>query len=353
MATQCPRTEIKVGIFVLIALIVLGYMSFRLAGESFSAKKGYPLCFIVDTASGLAPNSRVEMAGIPIGYVRKIRLYHGEAKVCLIIYKKYKIAKDATVWVRTKGILGDKYVEIHQGHVNKGVLPPGGRIAKVIRPEDLDELFVDMGPVFQDFKSIANSLAKTIGSKQGEENIKETLSNIRSATASLKVITAQIKEGKGTLGKLLTDDSMYYQLKDAIASINKIATNLNKGKGTLGKLLTDDTVYMQLKDTMATLKKTVNSLNVVADRLKNGEGTLGKLMYSNDIYNKLQDTVNNLDKLTKNLNSGKGTLGKLLTDDSLYKEAQKTLHNVNKAAQGLNEQVPVTILGAVVGAAVR
>jgi len=353
MATQCPRTEIKVGIFVLFALIVLGYMSFRLAGENFSSKKGYSLCFVVDTASGLAPNSRVEMAGIPIGYVRKVRLYNGEAKVCLVIYKKYKIAKDATVWVRTKGILGDKYVEIHQGHLNKGVLPPGGRIAKVIRPEDLDELFVDMGPVFQDFKSIANSLAKTIGSKQGEENIKETLNNIRSATASLKVITSDIKSGKGTLGKLLTDDSIYYQLKDTIASINKVANNLNQGKGTIGKLLTDDTIYMQLKDTMFTLRKTVASLNIIADRIKKGEGTLGKLIYSEDIYNKLQDTVNNLDKLTKNLNNGKGTLGKLLTDDSLYKEAQKTLHNVNKAAQGLNEQVPVTILGAVVGAAVR
>ncbi len=353
MATQCPRTEIKVGIFVLIALVVLGYMSVRLAGENFSAKKGYSLCFIVDTASGLAPNSRVEMAGIPIGYVKKIKLYKGEAKVCLIIYKRYKIAKDATVWVRTKGILGDKYVEIHQGNIGKGVLPPGGRITKVIRPEDLDELFVDMGPVFQDFKSIANSLAKTIGSKQGQKDIKETLNNIRSATDSLKVITKNLKEGRGTLGKLLTDDTMYYQLKNAITSVNKIANNLNKGKGTLGKLLTDDTVYMQLKDTMATLRKTVASLNIVADRLKNGEGTLGKLMYSNDIYDKLEDTVNNLDKLTKNLNNGKGTLGKLLTDDSLYKEAKKTLHNVNKAAQGLNEQVPVTILGTVVGAAVR
>ncbi len=351
--SKCPRTEMKVGIFVLLALLIVGYMSFKLGGQSISTRKGYPLYFIVDSASGLAPNSRVEMAGIPIGYVKSISLINGEAKVSIIIYDRYKIARNSTVWVRTKGILGDKYVELHQGNTNNGILSPGERITRVIRPQDLDELFVNMGPVFEDLKSVANSLANTIGTKQGEENLKETLSNIKDATRSIKIISQRLQNGQGTLGKLLTSDKLYNQLESTMDSLQQVANNINHGKGTIGKLINDDTVYNQIESTMTSLNKTVNSLNVVADRLKNGQGTLGKLMASDELYNELKSTVTSLNKVAKNLQQGKGTLGKLLTDDSLYKETKETLHNVNKAAQGLNEQVPITILGTVVGAAVR
>jgi len=101
------------------------------------------------------------------------------------------------------------------------------------------------------------------------------------------------------------------------------------------------------------LKQTVANLESVSKRLERGEGTLGKLMTDEKLYKDLKAISEDLRKITAQIESGQGTLGKLLKDDSLYTEAKKTLKSVNRAAKGVEEQVPITVLGVMAGAAMR
>jgi phospholipid/cholesterol/gamma-HCH transport system substrate-binding protein len=346
MAAESAKTEIKVGLFVLAALLVLGYLSLRLGGESLAPRKGYELYLLVDTASGLASNSMVEMAGVEVGRVKRIEVSGSEAKVTMLIYPEFHVAADSEIWIRTKGVLGDKFLEIRQGDVNKGVLESGSRIAHVVRPIDLDELFVDMGPVMEDLKSVAKGLGEVIGSEEGREKTSEILTNLRDATSSISTVAGNLEKGKGALGKLLTDESLYVEAKESVSVLNEVATKINRGEGTLGKLVNDETLYQEARET-------VGSLKAVSLKLDRGDGTLGKLINDDSLYRSAKETMTTLQNAAEDIKKGEGTLGKLMQDDSLYNEAKKTLDSVNKAAEGVQEQVPITVFGTLVGTAVR
>lgn len=346
MATIGGRTEIMVGLFVLAALSVLGILSLRLGSETLAPQKGYELDLLVDTASGLAPNSRVEMAGIEIGRIKEVSIEGDRARVLLNIYPEYQVALDSTAWIRTKGLLGDKFIEVRQGHPDQGTFQPRGRIGKVVRPVDLDELFVDMGPVMEDLKGVAGGLGEVIGSEEGRLNLRESMANLREATASIKVVSNRMEKGEGALGKLLTDDTLYEDARESVATLKKVADKVNRGEGTLGKLISDEDLYEEAE-------ATIGSLKAFAEMLEKGEGTLGKLASQDDLYRQAEETLTALREVAEKVKSGEGTLGKLLEDESLYSEAKEALHNVNKAAEGVQEQVPVTIFGTLVGTAVR
>ncbi|WP_456371387.1 MlaD family protein [Thermodesulfatator atlanticus] len=342
------NTEIKVGIFVLITLLALGYMSLQLGEEKIFAKKGYPLKAVFENVSGLVPGARVEMAGVEIGRVASIGLADGRALVIMRIQDGIKIAKDATAAIRTKGVLGDRYVEIKQGNA-KEFLAPGEMIVKTVTPMDLDQILTEIGPAFKDIREITAGIKEVLLSEEVRANFKQMSIDVREAAKAFREINEKLAKGEGTLGKLIADDKLYYKLESIADNLNQAAIKINQGEGTLGKLLNDDSLYKEIEQTIADLNETSRTLKQVAQKLESGEGTLGKLISDDELYNQLNETVKSLNNVAQRLESGEGTLGKLLTDDTLYLELKKTLRNVNQAAVGLQEQMPITILGTVGG----
>jgi phospholipid/cholesterol/gamma-HCH transport system substrate-binding protein len=339
-------TELKVGIFVFLGILALLYLTFRLAQEAFAPKDTYRLYAVFDSVSGLIKGAKIEMAGVPIGKVGEISLTpEGKAKVELLIFKRYKVQEDATALVRTFGVLGDKFVEIRPGS-SQAYLSEGGMIAKTESPVDLDQILANIGPTVEGLKEV-------LGTQEGKENLKILVANIKDASESFKKIAEKVEKGQGTLGKLVADDKLYKDLSATSQSLKNIAQQIERGEGTLGKLVKDETLYKTLKNTASNLEK-------VSHKLERGEGTLGKLINEDELYKDLRvlskdlkNTAQNLDKIVARLEKGEGTLGKLLKDDSLYTEAKKTLKSVNRAAKGVEEQVPITVLGTVAGAAMK
>ncbi|MCS7198744.1 MAG: MlaD family protein [Caldimicrobium sp.] len=345
--------ELKVGIFVFLGILALLYLTLQLAQEAFAPKDTYKIYGVFDSVSGLIRGAKVEMAGVPIGKVGDISLTpEGKAKVELLIFKKYKIQEDAVGVVRTFGVLGDKFIEIRPG-TSPNYLSEGGTIAKTESPVDLDQILASIGPAVEGLKEV-------LGTKEGKENLRILVANIRDASESFKKIADKVEKGQGTLGKLIADDKLYMEftaisqsLKNASQKIEGLANQIDRGEGTLGKLIKDETLY-------ATLKNTASNLERVSKKLEKGEGTLGKLIADEEIYRDLKNlskdlrnTAQNLDKIVAKIERGEGTLGKLVKDDSLYNEAKRTLRSVNRAAKGVEEQVPITVLGTVAGAAMK
>lgn len=344
--TSKASTETKVGIFVFLGILALLYLTVQLAQEAFTPKDSYKIYAVFDSVSGLIKGAKVEMAGVPIGKVGEISLTpEGKAKVELLIFKKYKIKEDSVAVVRTFGVLGDKFIEIKPG-TSQIYLAEGGIINNTESPVDLDQILASIGPAVDGLKEI-------LGSQEGRENLKILVANIKDASESFKKIAEKVEKGQGTLGKLIADDKLYKDLSATSQSLKNIAQQVEKGEGTLGKLVKDESLYL-------TLKNTANSLEKVSKKLEKGEGTLGKLINEDDLYKDLRvlskdlkSAAQNLDKILAQIEKGEGTLGKLLKDESLYTEAKKTLKSVNRAAKGVEEQVPITVLGTVAGAAMK
>lgn len=338
--------EVKVGIFVLIGLIVLGYMTLKVERRSLKTVEGYEVAALFDSASGLVKNSGVQIAGIEVGRVKDIALHNNQAKVTMTIKKGVQIYGDAKAVLRTQGVLGDKYVEIMPGTDKSPKLAAGATIADTRSTIELDHLLAKALPAMDNIQSVTQSLNEVLGTEEGKNNLKETFTNVRKTTEDVRQITLGIVQGEGTIGKLVKDDRLYKDMLITVAGLKDTVGDMRAGQGSLGKFLKDETLYQDTQKTMMSLQK-------VANKIEAGEGTLGKLVNDETLYKDAKETLANLNQATQKINDGQGTLGKLVNDESLYKEAKYTMRTVNKAMEGFNEQIPVSIFGTLLGTFIK
>jgi phospholipid/cholesterol/gamma-HCH transport system substrate-binding protein len=133
------RVNTAVGIFLLLGILALGYLSVKLGRVSFLGASGYVVIVDFPSIGGLKVGSNVEIAGVEIGRVEAIRLADYQARVTLRVSADVKLQEDAIASIKTKGLIGEKYVRISPGGSDK-LIPPNGRIREVEAPVDFEEL---------------------------------------------------------------------------------------------------------------------------------------------------------------------------------------------------------------------
>lgn len=131
--------NVSVGLFVLLGLLALGYLSVKLGRVSLLGGGAYFVTAEFPSVGGLKTGSTVEIAGVEIGRVEGIALKDYEALVTLRINLGIKLQEDAIASIKTKGLIGEKYLRISPGGSEK-IIPPGGRIREVEAPVDFEEL---------------------------------------------------------------------------------------------------------------------------------------------------------------------------------------------------------------------
>ncbi|RLB10180.1 MAG: outer membrane lipid asymmetry maintenance protein MlaD [Deltaproteobacteria bacterium] len=134
-------TEFLVGIFLLLGMISLAYLSLSLGEVTvFGKSKYYQVSAVFSSVAGLKKDAVVSMAGVEIGRVIDISLTEDkEALVRMRIRRNIKLEEDSIASIKTMGIIGDKYIMISPGASDE-VIPPGGRIMETEPPLDLEEL---------------------------------------------------------------------------------------------------------------------------------------------------------------------------------------------------------------------
>jgi phospholipid/cholesterol/gamma-HCH transport system substrate-binding protein len=131
--------ELTVGAFVLVGLACLAYLAIHL-GKMEVWGGGYQISGTFDNVGGLKVGAAVEVAGVDVGRVERIRLSSGDrARVVMQLEPGIKIYDDAIASIRTKGIIGDKYVKLSPGSSEK-LLPPGGMIHDTESAVEWEEL---------------------------------------------------------------------------------------------------------------------------------------------------------------------------------------------------------------------
>jgi phospholipid/cholesterol/gamma-HCH transport system substrate-binding protein len=131
--------DLGVGIFVLIGLIALGGMSAKLGRVDFLGNPGYVVSADFPSVGGLKAGSTIEIAGVEVGRVDRILLQDYQARVIMVIQPQVKLQDDSIASIKTKGLIGERYVRISPGGSEKLILP-NGRIREVEPPIDIEEL---------------------------------------------------------------------------------------------------------------------------------------------------------------------------------------------------------------------
>jgi phospholipid/cholesterol/gamma-HCH transport system substrate-binding protein len=133
------RVEVGVGLFVILGALALGYLSVKLGRVELLGRGGYTVIANFPSVGGLKAGSSVEIAGVEVGRVEKIRLVNDEAEVALWINDSIKLPDDSIASIKTKGLIGEKYIRLSPGGSDK-IIKPNGRIREVEAPVDIEEL---------------------------------------------------------------------------------------------------------------------------------------------------------------------------------------------------------------------
>lgn len=355
--------EIVAGLFFFAALLLLARYTILLSKEGFAKK--FEIAVQFDDVSGLADGDNVSIRGVGIGRVAKPRLADGHVVVPLRLKEPLVLYKDYKIEIRNSSVLGGHYIAVDAGTPAAGVLPAGAQVLG-LPPADLVQ---ETTKLVQTVKGEVEKIRDTIEKEQVVSKIAKFVDNV-------SVITDGMREGKGTLGKMLNDDAMYTKVSDAFASLRTAGDNINglvadvrAGKGTLGKFVTDDKLYADVVDVVGNLKEGKGTLgklltddgmyanlNVatanfrqISEHMVRGESSLGRLMMDKgELYLSLKNTLSSAEEVAVALKEGKGTLGKLAMDPALYEDTRKTILEIRGAVQDFREQTPVSTFGGLI-----
>lgn len=131
--------ELAVGLFVLAGILCLAYLSITLGKMEVVGAKGYEISAIFSNSGGVKEGSNIVIAGVDVGRVKSIALENYQARVLLTLPPEIKIQEDAIASIKTKGLVGEKYIEITPGGSDT-FIPPGGRIRETQPSVDLEDL---------------------------------------------------------------------------------------------------------------------------------------------------------------------------------------------------------------------
>jgi len=131
--------ELAVGLFVLAGILCLGYLAIKLGRMEIVGGKGYEVYALFSNSGGIKTGSSIVLAGVEVGQVKRVHLENYQARIVFSLNPDVKIQEDAIASIKTKGLVGEKFVEITPGGSDK-FISPGGKIRETQPSVDLEEL---------------------------------------------------------------------------------------------------------------------------------------------------------------------------------------------------------------------
>ena len=298
--------EFKVGIFAIIAIMVLTFMTFKVGSLPMIWDKGYKLYVMVDDTSGLDEKSRIRIAGVEAGIVDRIDLEDGRARITLLLDPDIKIYKDAEVSLKMSGMLGDRHLALRTGSSDQPLLGNGDQILNVMPPTDIDMLADKLTSAAVNIGDLTTNINAIFGEEE-RDAIKEALHNLRDVTGSLKEISDGNKVPLNNIIARLESFTEFLDTKGpgVMDDISEVANTINER----APLLLDDLTIaakelreiMQenrttFRDSMENFKDVSESAGIIARKLEKGEGTLGKLLQEDKLYDSLNKVADEAGK---------------------------------------------------------
>jgi phospholipid/cholesterol/gamma-HCH transport system substrate-binding protein len=341
---QLKWSELRVGVTVIIASLVLAVLLFLMSGTSGLFSHRITLISYFDNAEGLRPGAPVRLNGVDIGNVSAIRIVPDRDKqitpveVIMKVGTKYafNLRRDSVTSLDTAGVLGETYMDIDSAQAVGPQAQDGDMLPTRVHP-DFNEVVRSSQSTLQNMDALLKRADRILAyAESGKGSIGKliydpTLYNRFSETVGdFQGIVDQIAKGKGSLGQLVNSNDAYNKFVATLDKMNGVIDDLQAGKGTAGKFLKDPSLYNNANDTIANLKKVSESIN-------SGKGTAGRLINDEELAKKIDITMTKLAALTPDLEAGQGTAGKLFKDDTLYNNVNKMLEETQGLIKAIRE----------------
>lgn len=298
-----PRTrslawaELKIGILGVAAIALVTILILAVGGQGGFFWQRYGLVTRFADVKGLKSGAVVRVAGVEVGKVTDVRFAGGGVEVAMEVSRDMRplITTGSRAAIGSLSLLGEPVIDITPAP-DGTPLEEGG--------------FVPPGRAAGQLADVAE------GATQSLEQATRLLADIRA--------------GKGTIGKLFTDEQLYREVQSFVNAAADVAQHIRRGDGTLGKLATDPVVYQQLT-------RSLGNLETITRRISAGEGALGRLLRDEQMGKSLASISSNVEAVTGRLNRGEGTAGKLLTDTELYDRLNRVAAGIDQLSARLNE----------------
>jgi phospholipid/cholesterol/gamma-HCH transport system substrate-binding protein len=327
-----PRTrslawsELKIGIVSVSAIVLAVIFIFAVGGQAGFFWQQYKIKTRFNDVQGLKAGAVIRVAGVEVGKVDGIAFSGSEVEVVLGIKKEMqsRITTESRASIGSLSLLGEPVIDISPAAA--GTPLKDGDTIQSVRPK---------GQLSDVAESATQSLAHINGMLQDLRNGRGTVGKlftdddlyreINKFVGSAQEVAATISDGKGTLGLLAKDPAAYNRLNAALTNLQELTGRINAGEGSLGRLLKDDALAKSLTSASGNLEQVTGKLN-------RGEGTAGKLLTDKELYDRFNSLAARVDRLTGDLEQGQGTAGQLLHDKQLY-------DNMNAAANELRSLI--------------
>lgn len=324
--------ETRLGIFFALALVV-AVVILELIGAADFFKSGYQVNALFKNAQELKKGDLVKLAGVEIGRVEFIELTNNLAEVTMKIKGKYKIHTDAKAAIKFTGLMGQNFVSIEDGSptspwIERSEPPP--IIASIEQP-DLSAIMTKLDNVASGVEELTKSFSpEKLSGLFGPLNdfLKQNTNNLSTILYNARLVTDNVAQGKGTIGKLVNDDALYNSALSTVSSLQLAA-------GEAKTLITD-------------AHGAVGQARDLIDQVNAGKGTLGMLAKDPALYNQTTATMTQAREILEKINHGQGSVGKLINDESFLKNAKMSLQKLDKATEGLEDQGPLSLLGILI-----
>jgi phospholipid/cholesterol/gamma-HCH transport system substrate-binding protein len=312
--------QLRVALLAVVGILLLIFAVYRVGQvfDVFAAR--YEVVTLVPSALGLREGAPVTLAGQRIGQVSRIEFIPPGQKVgennlllrlALSEEVRDQIRSDSRVFLRTQGLLGDKFVDIQPGSPHAAILTQGDTLIAG-RTVDIDEFMAQAASAMDTALLVVRSIRR---------------------------VADGIAAGEGTLGRLLVDDRLYMEVIGTASAMRTTLAQLNRPDGTFGRLVHDPALYENLTGAVA-------RLDSVAALAMYGEGTIGRLLRDDTLHNSLLGTVERVEgslisavaradtamaqitDFLARMTEGDGTVQRLFTDPALYDELLKAIIDV-------------------------
>lgn len=317
-------TDIKVGIFVTVVIIVLAYMTFTVGKFRLFEPKGYKVYAYFPTVAGIDEKSKVKIAGVEAGRIEKIEIAEGKAKLTIRLKLSVVIRKDSKASIKGVGLLGEKYLEISSGSPDQPQLREGDTITQVVQVADMDRLLTQLSLAAEDISGFMKSINEVVGTEEGKGKMKDTLSNIKEITEGINRI---IETNDKRINRILANiDELIVSMNDLVKenkkSVNQTVSNFQEFS---------DSLRTKGPELVENLKKATEDIR---SAVQENRGTLRDTMDNlKSATKKAETTMDSIDSVMKKIDKGEGTIGKLMTDDKLYTSLNKAADYVARATR--------------------
>ena len=301
--------ETRVGIFVLIALLILAYMGFQIGAFRFDSFKYNTYTLYFNDISGLSRKAEVKIAGVKVGWVDNIILLENrrlEAEITIKVLKEYMLYEDAYGVVRQEGFLGSKYLEIVPGDSLLHTLHNKATLGKPsVAPVSVDNLLHQFKDIAQNVQVITESLKDTIGTPQGKEEMRAIMHNLNKTVEYMssfsQVLDHSFANNEANIQAILEIGTHVRNLSTRLENdilpsfqnaVEKISCVFDRDFASITDRLT--ATATALEEASIQVRDGFKSANAVIEKIDDGQGCIGKLINDDETYQDIKIAVEGL-----------------------------------------------------------